>query len=825
MKTKSIAGNVKVTENQIKVIKDKYLRDSPTIEAWLKGVCDNIALGELLHDSSISKTELLDGVWHEFKELRTRAGTTSILLLHNRLQGYDDWQKNFNKFLNNLENLSNARVKKVSEDFYRMLSNWEFLPNSPTLMNAGRDLQQLSACYVLPVEDSIEGIYESVKNMALIHKSGGGTGFSFSRLRPSGDIVKKTKGISSGPLSFMQIFDKSTDVVKQGGTRRGANMGMLRYDHPDILNFIEMKKTKGVMENFNVSVSVDKYFMEKVKREEDYDLLNPRTGAVEGTLNAREVFDLMVKSAWESGDPGMIFIDRINESESNPTPHLGDIEATNPCGEQPLMPYEPCNLGSINLAKFVLSDGSDMDWKRLREVTKTATHFLDNVIEVNNFPIPQIELMAKSNRRIGLGVMGWAETLVKLGLAYNSPIALKKAEEVMKFVNDTSLKASEELASVRGVFPNFDDSIYDEKGSFFKGKSSRPRHSARTTIAPTGTIAIASGLQGSGIEPFFAVAYVRYNAKGIDFLKAGKKPMDEDTFFEINPLFESVAKKYNYFGLAKEELYKKINENHKSVKGIDEVPQNIQDLFLTSHDLNPTEHVLMQSAFQNHTNNAVSKTVNFRKEASVEDVNEVYWLAYEKGLKGITVYRDGSKDLQILNLSEKSNSSRQTKVKRGNGNNEQSEYYRVSTGYGALHIHINYDEVGPLRMFVNINPAGSEISGLTTVLGIIISKYLESGGDPINLMRYLNSIKGDRPLGMGPNRVDSIPHAISKALKEHLTKTGKFVPVNGQKSLPEVTDLVQKPRMYCSQCFSPNVQIISGCSEPSCLDCGYSKCS
>ncbi|MBU2458875.1 MAG: adenosylcobalamin-dependent ribonucleoside-diphosphate reductase [Nanoarchaeota archaeon] len=825
-----------VSENQIKVIRDKYLKDSPTIEEWLKNVCHNISLAEILHSEKVSQEDIFEDVNFKKFPYNSKGKFANMILLHHGLLGSDKIQSNFKKFLNNLEKLGKQHPEVISETeerFYNLLSSFKFLPNSPTLMNAGRDLQQLSACYVLPVEDSIEGIYESVKNMALIHKSGGGTGFSFSRLRPSLDVVKSTKGISSGPLSFMGIFDKSTDVVKQGGTRRGANMGILHYTHPDILDFIDMKKTPGVMENFNVSVTIDEKFMHAVKNNLDYDLINPRNNEVTGKLNAKEVWKKLIHGAWETGDPGMIIIDRINNTGSNATPHLGMIESTNPCGEQPLLPYEPCNLGSINLSKFVKEDGSDFDYPELKESVILATRFLDNVIDVNNYPIAQIEEMAKKNRRIGLGVMGWAEALVKLNLPYNSMEALEKAEELMEFINMTCLRSSEELADQRGVFPSFNGSIYDRNSEFFRGQEFFPRHSARTTIAPTGTIGIAAGLQGAGIEPFFAVAYVRYNAAGIDALKKGETPLEENTFFEVNPLFEKIAKENNYFGLKKDELYLKVNDNHKSLIGIKEIPEEIQKLFPTSHDLSPKDHVMMQCAFQKYTDNAVSKTVNLRNDATVEDVEETYMLAYENGAKGVTIYRDGSKQFQILNISDKSKEG-QAEKKVDENLPEFADYHLIETGQGPIHIHINYNKNGPSKIFANLSPTGTEISGMTTALAIMLSKYLELGGDPVRILKHLNSIKSEKPYGFGKNRIDSVAHAFSVALRKHLIKTEKLKPIeNGLNSLEkeDKKKVIPMPEfkvdevLHCPKCFSSNVGMISGCSSPMCFDCGDTKCS
>lgn len=828
-----------LTENQIKVIKDKYLKNSPTVEHWLRNVCHNIALGDILHSRSVSEDEIFEGVNLRTLEYDSKGKLAKMYLLHKGLVGNDERNLNFKRFLENLEDI-NARKPEIiaesEEKFYRLLSSFKFLPNSPTLMNAGRDLQQLSACYVLPVEDSIDGIYSSVKHMALIHQSGGGTGFSFSRLRPGGDRVKTTHGISSGPISFMQIFDKSTDVVKQGGTRRGANMGILHYTHPNILDFIDMKKTLGVMENFNVSVTIDEKFMQAVKNDDEYELINPRNKEIAGKLNAKEVWKKLVRGAWETGDPGIIVIDRINNTGSNATPHLGEIEATNPCGEQPLLPYEPCNLGSINLSGFVknpFTPEAEFDYDELRECVFTCTHFLDNVIDVNNYPIPEIEEMAKKSRRIGLGVMGWAEALVMLGIPYNSQKALEKAEEVMKFINVSCLNASEELAEKRGIFPSWKGSVYDNSSPHFRGQEYFPRHSARTTIAPTGTIGITAGLQGAGIEPFFAIVYVRYNAAGIDALKKGETPEWKDTFFEVNPLFAKIAEENNYFGMKKDDLFMKINDNHKTLVGIKEIPKEIQDLFLTSHDLTAIEHVMMQCAFQKYTDNAVSKTVNMKNESTEQDVEDVYMTAYENGAKGVTVYRDGSKQFQILNISEKEKKE-EKKERRKDRTQELSDYYMIETGHGPIHIHINYDEDGPTRVFANISPTGTEISGLTSASAIMLSKYFELGGDPVRILKHLNSIKSEKPYGFGQKRIDSIPHALSVALRNHLIKTGKLKTVELVHEMTEQKDIYtgdkesengSGDKLHCPKCFSANVGMISGCDEPTCFDCGYSKCS
>ena len=825
------SGSVLVTENQLKVIKDKYLRDAASVETWLRGVAHNIALAEIIYDSRAEEWGAFDGVHIVSEKIPASLGAavSRMNLFHDGLRSSAEREKNFACLMSNLEKIyqknkiAQSLASAWEDKFFALMSSWDFLPNSPTLMNAGRDLQQLSACYVLPVADSMEGINDALAAQSLIQKSGGGTGFAFSRLRSRGDLVKKTHGVASGAISFMQLYDKMTEVVKQGGTRRGANMGILHYTHPEIKDFITLKSQPGVMENFNVSVAIDETFMKAVAADSEYDLLNPRTKEPAGRVKAREIFDLMVEQAWKTGDPGMIVIDRINSSGSNPTPALGQIESTNPCGEQPLLPWEPCNLGSLNLSNFVHGNvmSGEFDFKKLGEAVRTAVRFLDDVIEVNNYPLPEIERMAKGNRRIGLGVMGFAEALVKVGIAYDSEACFSFAEKLMHSINDAALNASEELAKERGVFPNWKNSVYDPEGSHFRGESRTPRHCARTTIAPTGTIAIAAGLQGGGIEPFFAIAYTRYNAQALAKIKNGEKPADKDVFFEINPLFQSIAKENNFFGLSEKELWGLIDKNHKSVRGLSVVPAKIQSLFPTAHDVGIEDHVRIQAAFQKHTDNGVSKTINLPHSATVEDVRRAYMLAYELNCKGITIYRDGSKAQQVLNIApaqEKKN--RRESVQRAFG--VSSEYYQMRTGYGPLHIHINYDERGPYQMFTNIPPLGTEISGLTSLVGILLSKYFAEGGDPIRVLKHLNCVKGDRPSGFGENRVDSIPHAIAIALRQHLKKTGWLEEGSGS-AKREAAPLPLSS--YCPKCYSSNVSFESGCPGPVCHDCGFSECS
>jgi ribonucleoside-diphosphate reductase alpha chain len=511
-------------------------------------------------------------------------------------------------------------VKRTEETFYQVMADREFLPNSPTLMNAGTRLGQLSACFVLPVEDSIDGIFTTLKHMAMIHQSGGGTGFSFSKLRPVGDIVGSTKGVASGPVSFMTIYDSATNVIKQGGRRRGANMAILDVTHPDILKFIEAKSREGILTNFNISVAVTDQFMDAVEKDGEVALINPRNGKAETKLRARHVFDLIVSNAWRTGDPGLIFIDEINRH--NPTPQVGEIRSTNPCGEQPLLPYESCNLGSINLAKMV-KDG-DVDWEKLRNVVRIAVHFLDNVIDVNRFPVPEIGELSRANRKIGLGVMGFADMLIMLGIPYDSEEALALAEKVMKFVSDEATKKSVEIGKQRGAFPNFKGSLWEKWG--YK----TIRNSTVTTVAPTGTISIIAGCSG-GIEPIFAVAFVRNVMEGTRLL-------------EIQPTFEQVAKDREFYS---SDLMLEIAKTG-SIQNMEAVPEDVRRVFVTALDIDPEWHVQMQAAFQKYVDNAVSKTVNLPPDATVEDVRRVYLLAYKLKCKGITVYRYGSKKEQVL---------------------------------------------------------------------------------------------------------------------------------------------------------------------------------
>jgi ribonucleoside-diphosphate reductase alpha chain len=513
-----------------------------------------------------------------------------------------------------------ADSEETEEIFYQIMANREFLPNSPTLMNAGTRLGQLSACFVLPVEDSIDGIFNTLKQMAMIHQSGGGTGFSFSKLRPAGDIVGSTKGVASGPVSFMTIYDAATNVIKQGGRRRGANMAILEVTHPDIIKFIEAKSREGILTNFNVSVAVTDEFMEAVKKDGDVALINPRSRKAETKLRARHIFDLIVANAWRTGDPGLVFIDEINRH--NPTPQIGEIRSTNPCGEQPLLPYESCNLGSINLVEMIKDD--ELDWAKLRQVTRTAVHFLDNVIDVNKYPVKEIGELTRGNRKIGLGVMGFADMLIILGIPYDSEEALAMGEKIMKFISKEATKKSVEIGEKRGAFPNFKGSLWERKGY------TTIRNSTVTTVAPTGTISIIAGCSG-GIEPLFAVAFVRNVMEGTRLL-------------ETQPTFEKIAEKKGFYS---RDLMLEIAKTG-SVQKIEIIPKDIRRIFVTSLDIEPQWHVRMQAVFQRYVDNAVSKTVNLPPDATVEDVRRVYLLAYKLKCKGITVYRYGSKKEQVL---------------------------------------------------------------------------------------------------------------------------------------------------------------------------------
>jgi len=703
----------------------------------------------------------------------------------------------FNRVANAIasaENNFDAQVDtaELAGRFYDMMVRFEFLPNSPTLMNAGRELGQLSACFVLPVGDSIDDIFDAVKYTALIHKSGGGTGFSFSRLRPANDVVMSTTGISSGPISFMRVFDIATETIKQGGTRRGANMGILRVDHPDIMDFIMCKSDQTHLNNFNISVGLTEAFMKAVERDEEYELINPRSGGVSGTLNAGKVFHRIVKQAWSNGEPGIVFLDRLNRD--NPTPVVGDIESTNPCGEQPLLPYESCNLGSINLGKMV-KDG-EIDWKRLAEVIRLAVRFLDNVIEVNNYPLPQIDEMTRANRKIGLGVMGWADMLILLGIPYISAEAIALGEKVMKFINDEGHAASRELATERGPFPNFKGSVYDKPGA------APMRNATVTTIAPTGTISIIANAS-SGVEPLFAVSFVR-------------QVLDNNVLVDVNPRFEKVAREQGFYS---EDLMKRIAE-HGTIHDLEEIPEDVRRVFVTAHDITPEVHIEMQAAFQRYTDNAVSKTVNFPNCATVEDVEKVFMLAYKLDCKGVTIYRDGSRDMQVLSTGKKeADAAPQPEekkalkpVKRERPKALKGWTYQMQTGCGPLYVTVNEDKAGLFELFTTMGKAGGCAASQCEAIGRMVSLAWRSGVQARQVIKQLLGISCHAQSGFGDNKVLSCADAVAKAIQMHMKLSGSEV------------DIEEKPfeRGACPECGGV-VEHEGGCMV--CRVCGYSECA
>ena len=679
-----------------------------------------------------------------------------------------------------------ADISKLADKFYSIMARLEFLPNSPTLMNAGRELGQLSACFVLPIEDSMEGIFDAIKHTALIHKSGGGTGFSFSKLRPQNDVVKSTTGISSGPISFMKIFNVTTETIKLGGGRRGANMGLLRVDHPDILDFIQCKSDPKQLNNFNISVGLSEDFMNAVEKDEFYRLINPRNSEITKIIRARDIFELIVKQAWENGEPGIVFLNRINRD--NPTPHIGTIESTNPCGEQPLLPYESCNLGSINLGLMVKDN--QVDWERLKTTVHLAVHFLDNVIELNRYPLPEIASMTYANRKIGLGIMGWADMLIALGIPYNSEQAIVLGETVMKFINYEGHETSRQLAGQRGAFPNFRSSVYGERGE------APIRNATVTTIAPTGTISIIASAS-SGIEPLFAVSYIR-------------KVLDNQTLLEVHPQFERIAREQDFYS---DSLMEQIAQNG-SIQGIQEIPEDVRKLFITAHDITPEDHIRMQAAFQKQTDNAVSKTVNFPHKATIDDVGTVFQLAYRLGCKGVTIYRDGSRDGQVLSNANKSSEPRKdekTSVRNRpislNGTTHQME-----TGCGFLYVTINKDERGFFELFTNMGKAGGCAASQSEALGRTVSLAWRSGVQPEQVIRQLLDISCHAHSGFGANRIHSCADAVAKAIQIHLSSNGTSLKLE-KRSLTKGA---------CPECGG-RLMHEGGCTV--CRSCGFSECS
>jgi len=724
----------------------------------------------------------------------------------------ENWQDLTNRVATNIADNNKDKSKR----FLSLLDSGHFLPNSPTLMNAGNDLQQLSACFVLPIEDSMESIFESVKNAALIHKSGGGTGFSFSNLRQAEARVRSTNGVSSGPISFLKVFNSATDAVKQGGTRRGANMAILNVDHPQIMEFITCKENTEELTNFNISVGITEKFMDAFYEDNDYELIEPHTSKVIGKLKARDVFSLIVDMAHKNGEPGIVFLDRINEH--NPTPQIGRIESTNPCGEQPLLPHEACNLGSINLAGMVKDSGIDYDL--LGQVVNDSVEFLNDVIDRSKFPLIKIDEMVKGNRKIGLGIMGWADLLFKLKIPYNSTDATELAREIMEFIDYTSKQKSMQLAVADGNFPNFKGSIFD-KGTLKREdlnydwmelvgelKKNGIRNATTTTIAPTGTISMILNTS-SGIEPQFSLVYI-------------KQVMDGDQLLYTNPHFEAAMKEA---GLYNKELLKKISDKG-SIQDIEEIPEDIRKIFVTSHDITPEWHIRMQAAFQEYTDNAVSKTINFTKDATTEDIKTSYELAYKAGCKGVTVYRDGSRENQVLNVG--------STVKKGvNGTRiaprnrpvvTTGVTQKIETGCGNMYITINSDEKGACEVFTQIGKVGGCASAQLEAIARLTSLCLRSNVKLSSIIKQLSGIRCPSPMWSKGEMITSCGDGVAKSLKTYLE-----ISKDKSNDISELNDkadeVVRKPIRStsgtCPDCGG-SIEHSEGCMK--CLYCGWTKC-
>lgn len=716
-------------------------------------------------------------------------------------------------------NATLEEITKTARSFYKLMSSRRFLPNSPTLMNAGKNNGlQYSGCFVLPVPDSLEGIFDAIKYQAMIHQSGGGTGFSFSRLRQKGAAVKRSRGVASGPISFMKVFNEATQQIKQGGTRRGANMGILRVDHPDVREFITCKLDGGLT-NFNISVAATDKFMEALAKGEKYDLVEPHSGKTIKQEDAREIFDLICDCAWKSGDPGMIFIDRVNASMANPVPSLGPVESTNPCGEQPLYPFDACNLGSIFLNYFVRENEGkqEVDWEELKKTAREAVRFLDDVIEINPYPLQQVWETVRSIRRVGLGIGGWADMLYLLGIPYNSEEALKLAEKVMKTINDAAHEESRELAKVRGAFPLFNESIF---------KDDEPiRNAAITTIAPTGTIGIIANTSG-GCEPVFALAY-KHMVKD--------ESLNREMFFS-DPAFAEVAKREGFWS---EELMAKVADTG-SVHGVDEVPSKWQKILVTAHEISPEWHVRMQAAWQKNLDNAVSKTINLPNEAVVDDVAKAYVSAYELGCMGITIYRDGCKEWQVLNVGTKKEEIKKIEEEvevvnmRVRPSRLQGNTYKVETPVGTAFVVINADELGnPFEVFINVGKAGSHVMADAEAIGRLISLSLRVPSQyPAKavaeaVIDQLSGIGGADSVGFGNNRVRSLADGVAKVIREYIkVDESKIDDITEEK--PELLAMQQelplkvKKGDLCSECGQASLVLEEGCQK--CYSCGASKC-
>ena len=689
--------------------------------------------------------------------------------------------------------------EQLAREFYDLMTSWKFLPNSPTLMNAGTDLGQLSACFVLPVGDSIEEIFDAVKYAAMIHKSGGGTGFSFSRLRPKDSRVGSTGGVASGPVSFLRIFNTATEQIKQGGTRRGANMGILRVDHPDIEDFIRAKEKEGEFNNFNLSVGLTEDFMQAVEKDEEYALRSPHSGEVVRRRRAREIFDLLVDKAWASGDPGIVFLDRINRD--NPTPDQGEIESTNPCGEQPLLPFEACNLGSINLSCFHVPGHEQdadpleggIDWEELRRVIHLAVRFLDNVIDASRFPLDRIAETVRRNRKIGLGVMGFADLLFLLGVPYDSPEGTALAERIMSFINAEGHAASAVLAEERGPFPAYATSVYARQGL------GPYRNATVTTIAPTGTLSIIAGCS-SGVEPLFALCFTR-------------NILDGERLVEVNPHFEAALRRLDE---ATPELMESVARTG-SIQQMDFLPASLRKVFVTAMDIDPVWHLRMQAAFQRHTDNAVSKTVNLPNSATREDIHAIYWMAYEEGCKGVTVYRDGCKNLQVLATGEGQRKmdgaaapAETVSTVRKRPDILQGFTQKVQTGLGAMYLTVNEVDGKPFEVFATIGKSGRSITAKAEAIGRLVSLALRSGVSVRDIVTQIKGIGGEHPVFRGKGLLLSIPDAIAWVLERRYLKDQ---PVN-----------MLAPDLEEHRCHECGGELIfqEGCLI--CPQCGYSRC-
>ena len=696
-----------------------------------------------------------------------------------------------------LDYFTEAEVKKTEDEFYNMMARLEFLPNSPTLMNAGRPLGQLSACFVLPIDDSMEAIFEAIKNAALIHKSGGGTGFSFSKIRPAGSVVKTTGGVASGPISFMKVFNSATEAVKQGGTRRGANMGILRVDHPDIRAFITCKQDNKEITNFNISIGITEKFMEAVENDREYEIINPKNKKVVKMEKAREIFNMIVENAWNNGEPGIIFLDRINRT--NTVPGAGEIESTNPCGEQPLMAYEACNLGSINLMEMLKEDGLTFDYDKLSQTVHRAIHFLDNVIDVNIYPHPMITEKTKATRKVGLGIMGWADALYSMGIAYNSQEAVELGRSLMRYIDSESKKASMNLAQIKGVFPYYDKSIFKEKDILI-------RNATTTTIAPTGSLSIIAGVS-SGVEPVFALTFIR-------------NVMDNDELLESNTVFENYLVANDLYTV---ELMRQI-ASEGTLDNIDDLDEETKRIFVSAHDITPEWHIKMQAVFQEYTDNAVSKTVNLRKEATREDVRDVFLRAYSLGCKGVTMYRDGSRALQVLNIGGVNKFGAKKKL-------EPKERPEVTTGFtqkvrigcGNLYITVNYDENGKIcEVFTNTGKAGG-CPSQSEATSRLVSIALRSGVDTKAIVEQLKGIRCPSTTRQKGLKVLSCPDAIGRLIEKvdqmnNETDTGA---AELDEERVETTVTVSGSNSLCPEC-GKSIEHEGGCLI--CRHCGYSKC-